>query len=453
MRTLALTLSIGLLLSSAVLPARSPAASSSAAVAAAASTSASPISGGASTSLATLVAEAQARFTSSARVPIGHSQSALDPELRLNAAHDLNYVRAMTAQMPQAARPLAALVYAVLYRGAVPTSVKAAMGAQIARVNGSPYVAAHMIRVLRGAGDRGKALLASLEADDSGALEPAERAAMTYADRMTRSVHGVTPEDFARTRGAFNDAEIVELTITVAFFNYFTRFTEALRLPVEPWIFSGSVPPAPNPGAPAGSARVALISDEEIEVTSAAAAAAKDREAQTRSLGLGMANSQRAMLRAPALALPWRAYGATVREKETVGRDIKLQISFAVSVVDECRYCTLHQVLGLRRLGVEPAKLMAMRKDDSALTPREAVAVRFARALTTRPGKMTDEDYNAVRAEFGELGALEVLLQTCNFAFMNRFTDGLQLPSEDEAIRVYQETYGAGWPSSATSAR
>jgi len=38
-----------------------------------------------------------------------------------------------------------------------------------------------------------------------------------------------------------------------------------------------------------------------------------------------------------------------------------------------------------------------------------------------------------------------VLLQTCNFAFMNRFTDGLQLPSEDEAIKVYLETYGAAW--------
>ena len=36
-----------------------------------------------------------------------------------------------------------------------------------------------------------------------------------------------------------------------------------------------------------------------------------------------------------------------------------------------------------------------------------------------------------------------MLLQTCNFAFMNRFTDGLQLPSEDEAIKVYHETYGA----------
>jgi AhpD family alkylhydroperoxidase len=131
-----------------------------------------------------------------------------------------------------------------------------------------------------------------------------------------------------------------------------------------------------------------------------------------------------------------------VREKETIGRDIKLHVSFAVSVLNDCRYCTLHQVLGLRRLGVDPGKLMAMRKDDSALTPRELVAVKFARALTTRPGAVTDAEYDSLKQEFGEVGAQELLIQTCNFAFMNRFTDGLMLPSEDEAIRVYQEIYG-----------
>ena len=39
--------------------------------------------------------------------------------------------------------------------------------------------------------------------------------------------------------------------------------------------------------------------------------------------------------------------------------------------------------------------------------------------------------------EFQGQGALEILLQTCNFSFMNRFTDGLHLPSEDEAIKVH----------------
>ena len=166
--------------------------------------------------------------------------------------------------------------------------------------------------------------------------------------------------------------------------------------------------------------------------------------------GIGMANSQRAMLRVPGIQAAWRAFGAGFREKASIPRDIQLQISFAVSTANECRYCTLHQVLGLRRLGVDPVKLQAMRKDDSVLTPRELAAVKFARKLTDRPAGITNEDYAAVKQAFGDAGALEVLLQTCTFAFMNRFTDGLQLPSEDEAVRVYLDTYGATW-SPATS--
>jgi hypothetical protein len=33
-------------------------------------------------------------------------------------------------------------------------------------------------------------------------------------------------------------------------------------------------------------------------------------------------------------------------------------------------------------------------------------------------------------------------MQTSYFNFMNRFTDGLHLPSEDEAIKIYREIYG-----------
>jgi len=193
--------------------------------------------------------------------------------------------------------------------------------------------------------------------------------------------------------------------------------------------------------------RVALLADDEITAAAAALAQSKDPAAQAArgGFGIGMANSQRAMLRVPGIAAAWRAFGTAFRDKASIARDIQLQISFAVSTANECRYCTLHQVLGLRRLGVDPVKLQSMRKDDSMLTPREKVAVLFARKLTDRPSGMTDADWAAVKAEFGDVGAIEVLLQTCNFAFMNRFTDGLQLPSEDEAIKVYLETYGAAW--------
>ena len=186
---------------------------------------------------------------------------------------------------------------------------------------------------------------------------------------------------------------------------------------------------------------MALISDAEIEGSGAALQSARRPATGNAGLGIGMANSQRAMMRVPALADAWRQFGAA-NGQSMVGRDILLQVSFAVSMANGCRYCTIHQVVGLRRLGVDPTKLLAMEKDDAALTPREKTAVVFARKVTASPAAVTDEDYAVLKREFQEQGALEVLLQTCNFSFMNRFTDGLHLPSEDEAIRIYREVYG-----------
>ena len=85
---------------------------------------------------------------------------------------------------------------------------------------------------------------------------------------------------------------------------------------------------------------------------------------------------------------------------------------------------------------------MAMAKDDAQLTPREMTAVKFARKITSEPARLTRADWDALVKEFTPQGALEVLLQCGNFAYMNRFTDGLRLPSEDEAISTYLETYG-----------
>jgi AhpD family alkylhydroperoxidase len=216
---------------------------------------------------------------------------------------------------------------------------------------------------------------------------------------------------------------------------------EGMGLPVEPWVLDAAAKPVPPPTRTRerSPARVALISDAEIEGTGEVLRAS--RQPAGGGLGLGMANSQRAMYRVPALAQAWRAFGAA-NGASVVGRDILLQVSFAVSMANGCRYCTIHQVVGLRRLGVDPTKLLAMEKDDASLTPREKTAVLFARKLTASPSSVTDADYATLTRTFDQQGALEVLLQTCNFSFMNRFTDGLRLPSEDEAIRMYKEVYG-----------
>jgi AhpD family alkylhydroperoxidase len=354
-----------------------------------------------------------------------------------------NYLRAI-AMLPNATKPLAKLVKTVIYGGTVAPELKMSMGVKIAQINGSPYVAAHLQRLLA-ASARGQKTLNCIKSNDLEAISAADRMALTYAELLTNDANGISDEVFQKTRTQFNDAQIVELTMTVCFFNYFTRFCEALNLPVEEWVLNTPAAKSLAQKYEPPVARIALVSDEQMQAAVDALAAAKNAQSPASSLGLGIANSQRAMMRVPDIQNAWRTYGTATREYAEVSREIKLHVSFAVSMANGCRYCVLHQVLGLRRLNVDPAKLMAMKKDDSTLSQRELTAVTFARKLTREPASITDNDYEKLKAEFKEQGALEVLLQTCNFAFMNRFTDTLHLPSEDEAIKVYKEVYGTEW--------
>ena len=362
----------------------------------------------------------------------------------LETANVPNYIKA-AAQNTTAAPQFANLVQTFLFGGTVSPETKMAMGLKIAQIYSSPYLYAHTNRWLRGS-DKGRNLLKNW--NDQKTFSEADKIALEYAEKLTNDIHGVSDADFAKTREFYNDSQLIELTMTTCFFNHFVRFVEATNLPVEEWVLNDKSPKIADSinKTNAPFARVALVSDNEMSQSQTLMENLKQTANQppSQGLGLGIANSQRAFLRVPALGQAWREFGFQNRQNWSIDRNIQLNISFAVSMVNGCRYCTIHQVKGLRGLGVDPKKLLAMKKDDSALTPRELTAVEFARKLTKQPNSITDEDFAKVKKEFGEQGAIEVVLQTGAFAFMNRFTDGLRLPSEDEAIKTYQETYGDG---------
>ena len=395
-------------------------------------------------SLSELDAQARAKTTQRARVELAPETAAVLRGLEslepASSGHVPNYLRALVLK-PATVKAFAHLMRTFVYDGELSPALKLAMATRIAQVNRSAYGAAHLTRLLQATGADGQALLARLRANQIDQLPPAERLALRWAELQTQDIHGMTDDEFRQLRGYYSDANIVELTFTVCYFNYFTRMVEGLGLPVESWVIDPSQKPMPAPAwtRDRSPARVELLSDATIDASSTALAAAR-RSAASGGLGLGMVNSQRAMMQVPALAEAWRQFGAANGDP-VVGREILLQVSFAVSMANGCRYCTIHQVVGLRRLGVDPTKLLAMEKDDTALTPRERVAVTFARKLTASPSTVTDADYATLVHEFQGQGALEILLQTCNFSFMNRFTDGLHLPSEDEAIKVYMDVY------------
>lgn len=397
------------------------------------------------TRLSALEAQAERRTETAgakARLPLADPPTpfaSLEPE---GSGRIPNYLRAF-AVMPQGAAPFANLLRTFIFGGTVNPQTKLAMGLRISQVNASPYVAVHLARLLRAMPDGADRLTALRNSRETG-LPVSDQLAIRYAELLTRDIHGISDRQFAATRQHFNDSQMVELTMVVCLFNYLTRFSEALHLPVEPW----ALDPQASPAIPRferselTQARIGLISDEEMRAVVAADAAAKDPATRQTGLGLAIANSQRAMMRVPDLQAAWRNYGTTVRTDSKIGREMQLHVSLAVSMANGCRYCTVHQIVGLRRQGVDPRKLLAMRKEDQALTPRELAAVRFARQLTSGPASITDADFAALRAEFGDYGALEVVLQTGAFSFMNRFTDNLRLPSEDEAIHVYKSVFG-----------
>jgi AhpD family alkylhydroperoxidase len=394
------------------------------------------------TSLADLEAQAHRSTSSVPRVPLAavtaEALRGVDTFEAPGSGRVPNYLRALASVKPPTAKSFAHLVRTVAYGGSVSPSLKLAMALRIAQVNRSPYTVVHVSRLLHATGADGDGFLAKIRANQLETLSPADRLALRWAELQTTDIHGMSDEEFRQLRGYYSDSELVELTFTVCLFNYFSRMVEGLGLPVEPWVLDATATPAAPPAWTRDRTppRVALISDEEMSATARATAAARRQPAG----GLGVLNAQRAMLRMPDMADAWNQFSA-ISGQAVVGREIMLQVSFAVSMANGCRYCTMHQVLFLRRLGVDPTKLLAMEKDDSTLTPREKAAVVFARKLTATPWAMADADYTALKNEFQEPGAIEVLLQACNFNFMNRFTDGLNLPSEDDAIQTYREIY------------
>ena len=75
-----------------------------------------------------------------------------------------------------------------------------------------------------------EAELAALEKGDLEAFSPAERAALRFAEQITRDANGVSDQLFRELRQHFDEGEIVELAAVAGLFNYFNRFNNALQM-------------------------------------------------------------------------------------------------------------------------------------------------------------------------------------------------------------------------------
>ena len=86
-------------------------------------------------------------------------------------------------------------------------------------------------------------LLALADYLNSPLYDEPERLALEYADRITRTDDDVNDTLFAQLRTAYTQEQIVELTCTVAFENFLSKFHHALRVESQ-----GFCPVAPQLG-------------------------------------------------------------------------------------------------------------------------------------------------------------------------------------------------------------
>jgi alkylhydroperoxidase family enzyme len=74
--------------------------------------------------------------------------------------------------------------------------------------------------------------LDAIARDDLALFEPAWRAALEFANDVTRQGGVVADDRFAALARHFTTEQIVELTAVIALFNYFNRFANGLNIPV-----------------------------------------------------------------------------------------------------------------------------------------------------------------------------------------------------------------------------
>jgi alkylhydroperoxidase family enzyme len=85
----------------------------------------------------------------------------------------------------------------------------------------------------RDAGHSFEKLAAVAEYESSELFTPTEKAALRYTDEMCRQPVDVPDEVFNEVQRHFSEAEIVELTATIALENFRARFNRALQVPSD----------------------------------------------------------------------------------------------------------------------------------------------------------------------------------------------------------------------------
>jgi alkylhydroperoxidase family enzyme len=323
----------------------------------------------------------------------------------------------------------------------------------VSRGNNCHYCLGHQELKLRGAG-LDDDTIASLDSDWSR-FDARHQAALAYARKLTLEPQLIGEADIAALKPLFSDAEIIEMTYSIARFNSTNRWTDGIGIPQDSRFgeedsrldtptseaFQSTVSiaapttRASRPGLPSfdevasaieeccvREARVALPDRDEARK---ALASIKDR---------APFNWERAMTGVPGTGAMQVNTLNTIMGDENLPVRFKAELALISAVHNRAWYAVGHAADRLRNLGVPTEEMVALFDDVALESNKSAAAYQLAAKLTADPHRITDADIARVREQFSDRETAQIVHVICMANMFDRFTEALGLPLEEGVI-------------------
>jgi alkylhydroperoxidase family enzyme len=320
----------------------------------------------------------------------------------------------------------------------------------VSRGNNCHYCLGHQELKLRGAG-LDDDTIASLDSDWSR-FDARQQAALAYARKLTLEPQLIGDADIAALKPLFSDAEIIEMTYSIARFNSTNRWTDSMGIPQDSRFgeedsrlntptsqeFQSTVSVA----APTTRAsRPELPSFDEV---AGAIEDCREREARVALPGEDEARKslagivdrepfhwERAMTGVPGSGAMQVKTLNTIMSDEHLPARLKAELALISAVHNRAWYAVGHAAHRLRTLGASTDDMVALFESDARALDKPAAAYQLAAKLTTDPHLIADADIASVREQFSDRETAQIVHVICMANMFDRFTEALGLPLEE----------------------
>ena len=144
-------------------------------------------------------------------------------------------------------------------------------------------------------------------------------------------------------------------------------------------------------------------------------------------------NLQRLMSISPPALIGWASLMASL----STTLDVKTRdgIALAVSQADGCHYCLAAHSYIAGNLAKIDADEISLNREGKSGDPKRQAAIQFAKRLIETAGKVSDEEFEAVRrAGWSDANIIEMIALTAQFLLTNFVNNAVQTPIDFPAV-------------------